>query len=98
MIVNRVWSMPNAEHTKASWRAKHLDEIARIVKPDGYCLSFGWNTNGVGKKRGFEIVEILVVAHGGSKNDTLCTVERKTDYFGDTIRSILSAPDGGNTT
>ena len=66
-----------AEHTKASWRAKHLDEIARIVKPNGLCLSFGWNTNGVGKKRGFEIIEILIVAHGGSKNDTLCTVERK---------------------
>ena len=65
------------EHTKASWRAKHLDEIARILKPGGFCLSFGWNTNGVGKKRGFEIVEILVVAHGGSKNDTLCTVEVK---------------------
>lgn len=68
-----------AEHTKASWRAKHLDEIARVVKTGGYCLSFGWNTNGVGKKRGFEIVEILIVAHGGSKNDTLCTVERKID-------------------
>ena len=66
-----------AEHTKASWRAKHLDEIARVLKPNGICLSFGWNTNGVGKKRGFEIIEILVVAHGGSKNDTLCTVERK---------------------
>lgn len=66
-----------AEHTKASWRAKHLDEIARILKPGGICLSFGWNTNGVGKKRGFEIIEILDVAHGGSKNDTLCTVERK---------------------
>ena len=66
-----------AEHTKASWRAKHLDEISRILKPGGLCLSFGWNTNGVGKKRGFEIIEILVVAHGGSKNDTLCTVERK---------------------
>ena len=66
-----------AEHTKASWRAKHLDEIARVLKPNGICLSFGWNTNGVGKKRGFEIIEILMVAHGGSKNDTLCTVERK---------------------
>lgn len=66
-----------AEHTKSSWRARHLDEIKRIVKPGGYCLSFGWNTNGVGKTRGFEIVEILIVAHGGSKNDTLCTVERK---------------------
>ena len=66
-----------AEHTKASWRAKHLDEIQRILKPDGIALCFGWNSNGVGKKRGFEMVEILLVAHGGSKNDTICTVERK---------------------
>lgn len=66
-----------AEKTKASWRSRHLDEIARILKPGGFAVSFGWNTNVVGKKRGFEIVEVLVVAHGGSKNDTLCTVERK---------------------
>lgn len=66
-----------AEHTKASWRARHLDEIARILKPNGLCLCFGWNTNGVGKKRGFEMIEVLIVPHGGSKNDTLCTVEIK---------------------
>ena len=66
-----------ADDTKSSWRAKHLDEIQRILKPNGICISFGWNTNGVGKKRGFEIIEILIVPHGGSKNDTLCTVERK---------------------
>lgn len=66
-----------AEHTKASWRARHLDEIARILKPNGICLCFGWNTNGVGKKRGFEMIEVLIVPHGGSKNDTLCTVEIK---------------------
>lgn len=73
------------EHTKASWRSKHLDEISRILKPGGYCLCFGWNTNGVGKKRGMEMVECLIVAHGGSKNDTLCTVERKKDVFGKTF-------------
>lgn len=66
-----------AEHTKASWRARHLDEIQRILKPNGYALCFGWNTNGVGMKRGFEMEEILIVPHGGSKNDTLCTAEKK---------------------
>ena len=66
-----------ANETKASWRSKHLDEIARILKPNGICISFGWNTNGVGKKRGFEIIEILIVPHGSSKNDTLCTVDIK---------------------
>ena len=65
------------EHTKSSWRAKHLDEIQRILKVGGICLCFGWNTNGVGKKRGFEMQEILIVSHGGSKNDTLCTKEIK---------------------
>lgn len=66
------------ETTQSSWRARHLDEIARILKTGGVCLCFGWNSNGVGKKRGFEMQEILLVAHGGSKNDTICTLELKT--------------------
>lgn len=65
------------ETTQSSWRAKHLDEIARVLKPDGVVLCFGWNSNGVGKKRGFEIEQILLVPHGGSKNDTICTKEIK---------------------
>ena len=66
-----------AEHTKSSWRAKHLDEIKRILKPNGLALCFGWNSNGIGKTRGFEMLEVLLVPHGGSKNDTICTAERK---------------------
>lgn len=65
------------ETTQSSWRAKHLDEIQRILKPCGKVLCFGWNSNGVGKTRGFEMQEILLVAHGGSHNDTICTYEIK---------------------
>ena len=57
--------------------AECKNNIARIVKPGGVCLGFGWNTNGIGKGRGFSIDEILIVAHGGSKNDTLCGKETK---------------------
>ena len=39
------------ETTQATWRARHLDEIQRILKPGGKALCFGWNSNGVGKKR-----------------------------------------------
>lgn len=53
------------------------DEVARVVKPLGICLCCGWNTNGIGIKRGFTMEEILIVAHGGSHNDTLVTIERK---------------------
>ena len=38
-----------ADDTKASWRAKHLDEIKRVLKPNGICISFGWNTNVLGR-------------------------------------------------
>lgn len=65
------------ETTQASWRAKHLDQIQRILKPQGIVVCFGWNSNGVGKKRGFEMEEVLLVPHGGSKHDTIVTVERK---------------------
>lgn len=57
------------------------DEIARIVKPKGIVLSFGWNSNGMGKKRGFQMTDILMVAHGGAKNDTLCCREVKLELF-----------------
>lgn len=53
------------------------DKIADLVRLGGHVISFGWNTVGMGKKRGFEQVEILIVCHGGNRNDTLCTVERK---------------------
>lgn len=53
------------------------DEIARIVKPHGKVICFGWTSQGIGKNRGFEMEKILLVPHGGSRNDTIVTVERK---------------------
>lgn len=53
------------------------DAVMPTLKPDGIVLSFGWNTVGMGKKRGFEIVEIMLVCHGGAHNDTVCMAERR---------------------
>lgn len=53
------------------------NEIARIVKPGGKVICFGWNSMGCGAKRGFQMERILIVPHGGSRNDTICTVETK---------------------
>lgn len=63
--------------TQASFWSKHKNEIARIIKPNGKVICFGWNSMGCGKKRGFELTRILLVPHGGNHNDTICTVERK---------------------
>lgn len=62
----------NMETTQAIFWSKLKDEIYRVIKPTGKVLSFGWNSNGMGKKRGFIIDEILIVAHGGQHNDTIC--------------------------
>lgn len=65
------------ETTQTNWRTKHINEISRIVRQGGIVMCFGWNSAGIGKKRGFELIEILLVAHGSSHNDTIVTVERK---------------------
>lgn len=64
--------------TKSSTWSVWKDELSKKVLLDGICISFGWNSQGMGKKRGFEIKEILIVAHGGLHNDTICVVEKKT--------------------
>lgn len=51
--------------------------IAPKIMPGGYAICFGWNSQGFGKNLGFELVELLLVAHGRSHNDTIVTVERK---------------------
>jgi len=67
----------NMQTTQASFWGNLKKEISRIIKPNGIVISFGWNTNGIGKTKGFEILEILMVAHGGQHNDTICVVEKK---------------------
>ena len=65
------------EDTQSSFWSNHKKEISRIIKTGGKVISFGWNSNGIGKKLGFEIIKILLVAHGGNHNDTIVTVEIK---------------------
>ena len=56
------------------------DALDRLLDPGGIALSFGWNSAGFGKGRGYTVLEILLVAHGGAHNDTICVAERKLPY------------------
>lgn len=67
----------NMQTTQASFWSNMKKEISRITTPDSPVITCGWNSGGIGKKYGFEIVEILIVPHGGWHNDTIVTVERK---------------------
>jgi len=67
----------NMETTQASFWSKLKKEISRLTKMDGIVVGCGWNSGGIGKKYGFELLEVLLVPHGGHHNDTIITVEKK---------------------
>ena len=68
--------------TNASFFTRFKKEISGILKPNGIVITCGWNTNGVGATYGMDMIEVLVVAHGGGHYDTLVTVEKKkVDLF-----------------
>ena len=62
---------------RAEYWALCKDEIARIVSPGGTVISFCWDSTGMGRRRGFELVEIKLLCHGACHNDTIVTVETK---------------------
>ena len=75
-----------AEHYKACKHFsmntnRHLSDLkqalATLLPIGGISMTFGWNSNGLGRSNGCEKVEVLLVAHGGPRHDTICTVERK---------------------
>lgn len=67
----------NMSTTQASYWSRQKEQISRIVKHGGICITCSWNSGGIGRKYGFYIIEILLVAHGGWHNDTIVVVERK---------------------
>ena len=67
------------QDTQSSFYGDRKKQVARILKPGGKAICFGWNSGGIGKTLGMELVEVLTVAHGGAHNDTICTVETKGD-------------------
>lgn len=67
----------NMQTTQSSFWGNLKVEIARIVKTGGKVISCGYNSGGVGKSNGMELIEVLLVPHGGWHQDTIVTVEMK---------------------
>ncbi len=57
------------------------DALDDLVEPNGVVLSFGWQSAGMGTGRNYELLEILLVNHGGAHNDTICIAEQKRRLF-----------------
>jgi len=65
------------QDTQSSFYTHRKRAAHALIKRDGLAICFGWNSNGFGKTMGYELIEMLCVAHGGAHNDTIVTVERK---------------------
>lgn len=62
------------------WYSDIKREMTRILKVGGKVISCAWNSMGFGQNRGFRKTRILLVAHGGHRNDTIVVVETKKHY------------------
>ena len=56
---------------------KVKDAIPNILNKGGRVITFGYHSNVMGKKRGFEQLHLLVMSHGGAIHDTLAIIETK---------------------
>lgn len=64
--------------TQNKWgRARNA--LAKCIAPGGYAISFGWESSGFGRSRGFEIQEVHVLNQAGhaDRYDLIITVEKK---------------------
>ena len=53
------------------------DLIPFILSLKGKVISFGYHSVNLGKKRGFETIEICLIGHGGAQHDTIAIIEER---------------------
>lgn len=74
--IGRKFQNEDSQYFSLNWKAERL-AVDAILDVGGIVLSFGWHSNGMHQSGLFEPIEILMVAHGGAHNDTICMAERK---------------------
>ena len=73
--IGRQTTTEDTQNSRLYKRVK--DGLDRMLKPGGIAICCGWNSLGFGLGRKYEMLEILLVTHGGGHNDTIVTVEQK---------------------
>jgi len=68
------------------YKGHYIGSKWTIIKKDLLCvmnqncriISFGFNSQGMGRSKGFEKIAFCLVCHNGDHNDTIATVEDRT--------------------
>jgi len=69
----------DSQEFSLNWKVER-EIINHFLPVGGIVLSFGWNSNGMKQSGNYIIDEVLLVAHGGAHNDTICIAERKISH------------------
>jgi hypothetical protein len=70
------------ETQNAALYSRVKNALVEVLTDNAIVLSFGWNSAGMGLRRGFRQIEIMIVCHGGAHNDTICTAEKRLPEMG----------------
>jgi len=58
-----------------------IPEVRRVagrkLKPGGLMFCLGWDANGAGNKKQFDLIEVIICAHGQGRNATIMTIDKK---------------------
>jgi hypothetical protein len=74
--IGRHYGAKDTQDHSTNWRAER-DELDKVLEVGGVVLSCGWNSNGMGLRRGYWPEEIRMIRHGGAHNDTIIIAEKK---------------------
>jgi hypothetical protein len=58
------------------------DNLPRITTASASIISFGYHSTFMGKRRGYELKEMCIFAHGGAQHCTIAIVEQKNKEKG----------------
>lgn len=85
-------TMTTADGQSARLKRLWKEALLSVLSDDAIVIGCGWNSVGFGIGLGFELIEILLVCHGGDHNDTIVTVERRVQPLKDPQPELFSQP------
>lgn len=99
--IGRSYGIKDSQDHTTNWQVER-DALDAIMEPSGIVLGMGWNSNGMTLARGYALENVLLVAHGGASNDTICIAERKAAtaaefQFAEAMTSSPPAPRAVST-
>jgi hypothetical protein len=90
VVVDLPWSSKDDSPDFTKRRARYSDEyvdgyarmkdgVASVLRPGGTCITFGYDSSGLGDGRDATVEEIALINFTGNYNDAVAVVERLTD-------------------